>query len=1147
MIRRSIRAAAVLVPARLVAAVLVLALLLAAPATQAAPPQAANRAGQAQAAPQTGKTSTAKSAGTKTVAEKAAAAKDDPFAAGTFAGLAFRPLGPAIASGRIGDLAVDPTDTRTWYVAVASGGVWKTDNAGTTWTPIFDDQGSYSIGTVVLDPNDPLTVWVGTGENNSQRSVGYGDGVYKSVDGGTTWKNVGLGKSEHIGKIVVDPRDSKVVYVAAQGPLWSSGGDRGLFKTVDGGTVWERVLHVSDDTGVTDVVMDPRNPDVLIAASYQRRRHVWTLIDGGPESALYKSTDAGATWRKLANGLPKEEMGRVGLAISPVDPNVVYAIVEAAGEDGGIYRSRDLGEKWEKRSDYVSGSPQYYQELVADPTDADVVYSMDTFLMRTEDGGATWTNVQGEAMHVDNHALWIDPEDPSHLVAGTDGGVYESFDRSATWRFFDNLPVTQFYKVALDASEPFYYVYGGTQDNNTLGGPSRTRSQHGILNREWFVTVGGDGFETQVDPTNPSIVYSQYQYGGLVRYDRRSGETVDIQPQPPVGDPPLRWNWSSPLLVSPHAPTRIYYAAQRLFVSDDRGDSWRPVSGDLTRQLDRNKLEVMGRIWSVDAVAKNASTSFYGNIVSLAESPLVEGLLYVGTDDGLVQVSEDGGATWRKVDRFPGVPELAYVADLDASVTDPDTVFAAFDNHKQGDFRPYLLVSRDRGRTWRSVAGDLPERGTVYSFAQDDVAPELWFAGTEFGVWFTPNGGARWIELTGNLPTIAVYDLELHRGEDDLVLATFGRGFYVLDDYSPLRDVSAETLKADALLPVPDAPIYVETYELGFPGKAFQGSTLYAAPNPPSGAVFTYRLAEGAKTLRDQRREREKKVVEQGEPADPVAGGLAYPSWEDLRAEDREADPVAILTVRDDEGNVVRRITGPLQGGYHRVAWDLRYPAADPVSIAPPGRMAPWQSAPRGPLAAPGTYTVELTRLVRGVEAPIGEPQTFRAVPLDLNTLPARDRAALVAFQRRTARLQRAVLGAVRSVGEAQNRLDHLEAAWLATPGADSTLRDRVAQLEDRLDPLRRELTGDPVIRRRNEPTPAAIAEMVQRVVDGHWASTSEVTQTHRQSYERAAAELARVLPALTDLLTDLAALEGDFEAVGAPWTPGRVPRWQPE
>ncbi len=485
----------------------------------------------------------------------------DPLSAGTFTGLALRALGPAFTSGRIGDLAVDPRDKAHWYVVVASGGVWETRNAGTTWAPIFDDQGSYSIGCVTLDPRNPLTVWIGTGENNSQRSVGYGDGVYRSLDGGRTWENMGLGKSEHIGKILVDPRNSSVVFVAAQGPLWGPGGDRGLYKSTDGGKTWEKSLDISEHTGVSDLAFDPRDPDTIYASAYQRRRHVWTLIDGGPESAIHKSTDGGKSWRKLTNGLPAGDVGRIGLAVAPSQPDVVYAIVEAPGEGGGFYRSTDAGGNWAKMSGHVSGSPQYYQEIIVDPNNADRVYSMDTFIMVTDDGGKTFRHAGEKNKHVDNHALWIDPDDSDHLLVGCDGGLYESFERAASWRFVPNLPVTQFYRVTVDNTQPFYHVYGGTQDNFSLGGPSRTISASGIVNSDWYVTQGGDGFKTQVDPEDPNIVYAQYQHAGLARFDKRSGEGLDIQPQPRPGEPGLRWNWDSPLIISPHLHTRLYFAA----------------------------------------------------------------------------------------------------------------------------------------------------------------------------------------------------------------------------------------------------------------------------------------------------------------------------------------------------------------------------------------------------------------------------------------------------------------------------------------------------------------------------------------------------------------------------------------------------------
>ncbi len=1064
----------------------------------------------------------------------------DPMSAPTFAGLKLRLIGPALTSGRVVSFAVDPADRSHYFAAAASGGVWKTTNAGTTWMPVFDGEGSYSIGTVVLDPKNPSTVWVGAGENNSQRSVSYGDGVYRSDDGGKSWKNMGLKNSEHIGAIAIDPRNTSTVYVAAQGPLWASGGDRGLFKTTDGGKTWAKVLMISENTGVTDIEIDPRDPDTLYAASYQRRRHVWTLINGGPESAIYKSTDAGATWNKLKSGLPSVEMGRIGLAVSPANPDTVYATIEAADEKGGVFRSTDRGATWERRNPF-DATAMYYGQIVADPKDEDRIYLPNTLLMVSDDGGKTVRPLGEKSKHVDNHAIWIDPENTDYYLVGCDGGIYESFDRGANWNFKSNLPITQFYDVTADNDTPFYNVYGGTQDNFSLGGPSRTHSASGILNSDWFVTQGGDGFRTQVDPEDPYTIYSESQHGGLVRVDRRTGERMGIQPQEGKNEAPLRWNWDSPFIISPHSHTRLYFAANRLFRSDDRGDSWRALSGDLSRQIDRNKLPVMDRVWGPDAVAKNASTSFYGNVVALSESPKKEGLIYIGTDDGLIQVSEDGGNNWRKIEKFPNIPDMTYVSRIAASEHDAGTVYASFDNHKNGDFKPYLLKSTDAGKNWVSIKGNLPERGSVLAIAEDSINPNLLFAGTEFGLFFTLDGGQKWIQLKGGMPTIAVRDIVIQKRENDLVIGTFGRGIYILDDFSPLRAITPDLLSRDNLLPVKNAMMYIQSQPLGGRGKSFQGESFYTAENPPFGATFTYYLKDSLKTRKQKRKDAEKE-------AEKKAASLPYPTMEELRQEEEEEAPTVELTVKDGQGRVVRRLSAPTSSGLHRVSWDLRYPAS---TLPPPrsggeGAESIFADRPSGPLVMPGKFTVTIARRVDGVLTPIAGAQEFSVFVEGTSSMSPADRAALVEFQQKAASLQRAVSGALQTANELKTRMGAIKRALLETPAAGNQMTESALSIEKRLDEILRALRGDTVLRARNEPVPPSISERVNGIVSDQRMSTSKPTETQMTAYRIASDEFSQELTKLRSLIEgDLARLEKEMETAGAPWTPGRIPDWK--
>lgn len=1079
--------------------------------------------------------------GTPALAQRAGgrAARPDtaarsPFSAEAFGGLKARAIGPAMTSGRVMSIAVHPANVGIIYVGTASGGLWKTTNGGATWDPIMDREGSYSIGWVTLDPRNPNVVWVGTGERNSQRSVAYGDGVYKSEDGGRSWKNVGLKESEHIGRIVVDPRNSDVVYVAAQGPLWSAGGDRGLYKTSDGGKSWTRVLAISDNTGVSDVVLDPRNPDVIVAASYQRRRHFFTLINGGPESAIHRSTDGGKSWTKVNTGLPSEELGRIGLAISPQDPDVLYANVEAANRRGGMYRSTDNGVTWQRMSDFNQGA-MYYGDVFADPHDFDRIYVPDVLFQVSDDGGRTMRAMSTRAMHVDNHIIWVDPGNANHMLVGNDGGLYRSYDRGQTWVFFENLPLAQYYDVDVDDAAPFYNVYGGLQDNNSLGMPSRTKSDHGILNSDVFVTMGGDGFVSRIDPEDPNIIYAELQHGVIVRFDKRTHERVGIQPQEARGDVPFRWNWDAPFILSPHAPRRLYMAAQFLFRSDDRGNSWRKVSPDLTRQVQRNLLPVMGKVWGPDAVAKNTSTALYSNVSAIAESPRKEGMLWVGTDDGLVQVSEDGGATWRRIESFPGVPANAYVSRIKASQFDANTAYVTFTNHQNGDFKPYALKTTDGGRSWVSISGDLPSRGSTHAIIEDVVDPNLLFIGTEFGAYATRDGGAHWFRLAG-LPTIAVRDLAIQKREHDLVIATFGRGIYILDDFRPLRTTTPATLAAAAtLFPVKDAMLYVPTQQYGGRGKAFQGEMLYGGDNPPYGAIVTYHLEDALKSLKQQRVDAEKAAEKAGKP-------IAYPTSDQLRAEAEEEAPAILLTVADSSGTPIRTFTGPVGKGFQRVAWDLRLPGH--VLPRAAGTMEQlFGDPPGGPYVVPGRYSVSLAQRVGGVVTPLAGPVSFNVVTEPASPVTLADHAARGAFQARLQELRRSVAGAVELTNATAQQLEQLRRALDLAPAAPQALHDQVRALEGRLRLVVRELSGDRALASRSEATPSSIADRVNGISGEQGRTLGRPTGTHEEQLaiagELFAAELARLRQLVEG---DIPALERAAEKAGAPYTPGRIP-----
>ncbi len=1054
------------------------------------------------------------------------------YNSGLFSALKFRSVGPAFTSGRVADIAVNPNNHSQYYLAVASGGVWKTDNSGNTYYPIFDGQGSYSIGCVTIDPNNENAVWVGTGENNNQRSVAYGDGVYKSLDGGKSWNNVGLKTSEHIGNIIVHPTNSNIVYVAAYGPLWKEGGERGVYKTTDGGKTWNRILEISKHTGIAEIAMDPRDPNTIYASAHQRRRHVFTYLGGGPESGLHKTTDGGKTWKKINKGLPAVDKGRIGLAISPVNPDYIYAIVEAAQGKGGFYRSTNRGESWEKRSSYAT-SGNYYQEIVCDPKNKDLIYSMSTWLHHTEDGGKTFKKTGEKSKHVDNHCMWIDPNDTKHWVVGCDGGMYETWDAASNWQFKANLPITQFYKVATDNASPFYNIYGGTQDNSSQGGPSRTTNNVGIVNSDWYITNGGDGFESQVDPTDDNIVYAQSQYGWLVRFDKKSGEKTAIKPFPKKDGDALRWNWDAPLLISPHNNKRIYFAANKLFKSDDRGDTWDEISGDLTRQLDRNKLKVMDQIWSIDAVMKNKSTTIFGNIVALDESPKKEGLLYVGTDDGLIQVSENQGQTWTKHIGFTGVPTMTYVNMLKASKHNENEVFAIFNNHKRGDFKPYVLKSSDKGKTWNSIAGNLPESGAVYCIEQDHVNPNILFVGTEFGVFVTLNGGTHWTQLKAGLPTIAVRDMEIQQRENDLVLGTFGRSFYVLDDYSALRELADESLLAKRahIFDIKKGLMFNTRNPLGYKGKNAQGESYYAAKNPAVGSVITYYFSDSLKTAQELRRAKEKKSTDDH-----------YPTKEEIKKEAQEEKAFLLFVIQDENGDEIQKIKTDAGAGVKKVVWNFRYAPTGPIKLKT-RKSGRYGSEDVGQLALPGKYTVTAYLSSNGKTEKLTEPKAFEIELLNNATLPATDKKALLAFQKEVAELRRSADGAERLLGEMHNKLKYIKVAIETTPNVDLELLSKVKKLELAMHKTSIELYGDGDLSKHEYETYPGLSSRIGIVIYGMWNSTAAPTTTAKNNIKIAKEEYVPVLAEIQNYVTEVANLE---KALGvSPYTPGRGKEWK--
>lgn len=854
--------------------------------------------------------------------------------ASIFSGLKWRSIGPVNTSGRIDDFAVArvPGQPDAIYVATASGGVFKSVNGGTSWAPIFDRvDAMQSIGDVTVAPSSPSTVWVGTGEANNRQSSSWGDGVYKSTDGGATWTNMGLRDTKHIGRIVIDPLNANNVYVAAVGHLWGQNTERGVFKTTDGGATWKKVLFVDQKTGATDLVIDPKNPKVLLAAMYQRERTSWSFNGGGPGGGIYKSVDAGLTWKKLSKGLPTGDLGRIGLDIFAADGKVVFATVEA--KEGGVFRSLDAGETWEAVAK-TNVRPSYYSQIRVDPKDKNRVYTLGSnrgFYV-SNDSAKTFVDTGVSGVHGEDHALWIDPDNTNHLIVGGDGGVSISWDRGATWDFRMNMPIGQFYEIDVDMKRPFT-VCGGLQDNGEWCVPSAVRDRNGISARDAWNIGGGDGFYVKFDPSDNNFAYAESQNGAASRVNLTTMERQSVRPS--LAGTTLRWNWDTPIVTSSVDPKTVYMGAQMVFRSTDQGRTWTAISPDLTTGKDQP--ENVTAI-AADSLSRNDGTSPFNTLTSLSESPLDARVLYAGSQDGLVQGTRDGGKTWTNLTpKITGVPKYTYVSTVLASQHVAGRVYVTFDGHYSDDYAPYAFVSEDYGQTWKSIARGLPET-SINRLREHPRSAGTLVIGHERGVHVSADAGTTWLPLSviTNLPTVSVDDVVIHPRDNALVLGTHGRGIWILDDMGPIEALTPAALKTDAVL----MPLAPARQMITNSPQAWFGTGTFFAPNPDFNAGIHYYLRDGA------------------------AGNVQ-------------------IEISDKFGNVVRTLSGPAAKGLNRATWDMRAGAAGAQGAgaagAQPGRGGR-AGGPQGALVTPGTYVVTVT--VPGVARPLRGELTVEADPL---------------------------------------------------------------------------------------------------------------------------------------------------------------------
>jgi photosystem II stability/assembly factor-like uncharacterized protein len=907
---------------------------------------------------------------------------DQPGPLDKLKNLNFREIGPAVMGGRIDDFAVVESNPNIIFVGVASGGVWKTTNNGTTWTPLFDKEGVSTIGDIAIAPSDPSVVWVGTGEPNNRQSSSWGDGAYKSTDGGKTWQKMGLAATHHIGRMVIHPRNPDVVYVAALGHLWGPNPERGVYKTTDGGKTWSQVLKINDDTGASDIAMDPQSPDTLYAAAYERRRTPFGFNGGGADSAIYKTTDGGATWKKLTKGLPYEnggDTGRIGLDIYRKDPNIVYAVVQH--EKGGTFRSEDKGETWKKMGD-TNPRPSYYSQIRVDPNNDLRIWELGAAMYVSEDGGKKFTTDRVKGIHGDFHAMWIDPADSNHIIAGSDGGIHWSYDNGRSWDFLNTIAIGQFYEIGLDNEKP-YHVCGGLQDNGSWCGPSMTLTRDGIANEDWTVIHGGDGFYAQVDPVEPWIVYTEAQDGYLARHDLRTAQERSIKPEAKLGEPHYRFQWNSPVAISAHEHTTIYYGGNYLFRSTDRGDTWTRLGAELTSPVDRNKLQVFGKTPDKKTLSRHDGVEEYPTITTISESPLTSNVLWAGTDDGNLQVTRDAGRNWKNVAiRVPGLPKGTYVSRVVASKYGEGTAYATFDGHRTDDYGIYVFVTTDYGETWKAVRNGIPDSaGSVHVIREHPRSQNLLFVGTEFGLWISWDRGANWTALKNNFPTVPVDDIAMQARENDLVLGTHGRSIWIFDDLTPIEKWDATVAGTDLTFFPPRTAVAYSRRQRRWSA----GQQMFTAKNPPYGAILNYYLKEAVppeppKTSATDKDKAEKAKLEKEKPwtekedqpgrqvqktekSEKEKTAKETPTTEDQEkpAPEPKKEGVVKISVTGKDGKVLRQFDGPATAGVNRAAWDLRYePTSEPTEEQKEAIAAGYYEGPHGPLVEPGEYTVKI-------------------------------------------------------------------------------------------------------------------------------------------------------------------------------------------